>query len=144
MLHVPEAQGSLPPGAHALYVRGVHLPASAVSCCTYRTAYCGTHPRFCLADTKLLQVMEAIWRNQTAACQELASPCSGPDRGACNLTADVCVCHPEWIGLQCENQPQAVVGGDSGLSKVDRQTDIQTYRQAGRQAGRQADRQLDR
>ena len=72
---------------------------------------------FCLADTKLLQVMETIWKNQTILCQNISAPCSGPDRGTCNITADVCMCSPEWIGLQCENQPQAVIGGDNGVSK---------------------------
>lgn len=72
---------------------------------------------FCASESALLLVMEEIWENQTVLCQNISAPCSGPARGTCNITADLCMCNPEWIGLQCENQPQAVIGGPNGLSK---------------------------
>ena len=73
--------------------------------------------RECQVETAFLLVAQEIFVNQTALCQKISAPCSGPDRGTCNITADVCMCNPEWIGLQCENQPQAVIGSPNGLSK---------------------------
>ena len=71
----------------------------------------------CQTETALLLVMEEIFVNQTLLCQNISAPCSGPARGVCNITADVCMCSPDWMGLQCENQPQAVVGTPTGLSR---------------------------
>ena len=71
----------------------------------------------CQVETAFLLVAQEIFVNQTALCQNISAPCSGPDRGTCNITADLCMCNPEWIGLQCENQPQAVIGSPNGLSK---------------------------
>ena len=41
VLYVPEAQGSLPPGSHVLYVRGTRTSLGR----TVRAAYRGYHPR---------------------------------------------------------------------------------------------------
>jgi hypothetical protein len=71
----------------------------------------------CKEAGALLGVLNAIHKNQTKLCQNISSPCSGPERGTCNVTADVCMCNPDWIGLQCENQPQAVIASPNGLSK---------------------------
>jgi hypothetical protein len=71
----------------------------------------------CMEDDKIKGILTEIWKNQTVLCQNISAPCSGPARGTCNITADVCICNPEWIGLQCENQPQAVIGGPNGLSR---------------------------
>jgi hypothetical protein len=70
----------------------------------------------CLTESDVLLVMEEVWKNQSIICQNISMPCSGPDRGECNITADVCMCNPDWIGLQCENQPSAVVTTPGGLS----------------------------
>ena len=71
----------------------------------------------CEADIALLRAMFEIYTNQWKLCANISAPCGGPDHGMCDTTADVCMCTPEWVGLQCENQPQAVIHGPYGLSR---------------------------
>ena len=71
----------------------------------------------CQEASALLTVLNEIHTNQTKICQNISSPCSGPERGTCNVTADACMCNPDWMGLQCENQAQAVIAGPNGLSR---------------------------
>ena len=77
------------------------------------------YARPCASESALLKVMDQIFKTQMKLCQKVSAPCSGPNRGTCNITADLCMCIPGWIGLQCENQPHAVIGRYYGLMSKD-------------------------
>jgi hypothetical protein len=71
----------------------------------------------CQAAIALLMAKKEIFTNQTVACQNISQPCSGLARGTCNVTSGNCTCTGGWFGLQCENEPSAVVNAPGGFSK---------------------------